>query len=54
VDDQRGVAAQLEDDALAAGLALELPADRGAAREGDELEPVVGDEAVGDGPPRRA
>jgi hypothetical protein len=48
VDDDGRVAAELEDDALPAGLPLELPADRGAAGEGHELEPVVGDQLVGE------
>ena len=41
-----GVAAQLEDDVLLAGARLHAPADRRAAGEGQQLEPLVGDHPV--------
>src|SRR5215470_12054981 len=37
---------ELESDALAAGLLLQLPADARAPGEGDQLEAVVGDQLV--------
>ncbi len=40
VDDERGVAAEFEQDALAAGVGFELPADFGGAGEADELDAV--------------
>ncbi len=41
VDDDPGVAAELEDDLLLAGPLLHPPADRGAAGEAEELEPRI-------------
>jgi hypothetical protein len=46
VHDHGGVAAQLEHHLLVAGLGLELPADRGRAREGEQLQALVGREAI--------
>jgi hypothetical protein len=41
VDDESSVAAQLEQDALAAGAGFEIPADLGGAGEADELDAVL-------------
>ena len=46
VHDDAGVAAELEHDLLLAGPLLHPPADRRRAREGQELEPLVGDHPV--------
>ena len=47
VHDHGGVAAQLEHHLLVAGLRLELPADRRRAGEGEQLQALVGREAIG-------
>ena len=44
VHDDRGVAAEFEDDFLFSGAAFDVPADGGAAGEADELDALVGDE----------
>ena len=49
VDDDPGVAAELERDALAAGPSLERPADRRAAGEGQQADALVLDERRGVG-----
>ena len=46
VDDDAGVAAELEDDALLAGALLHPPADRRRAGEGQQLEARVGDHPI--------
>jgi hypothetical protein len=47
VDDDGGVASELEDDFFLPGAALDIPADWDAAGEADELDAVVGDEQAG-------
>ncbi len=46
VDDDPGIAAELEHDLLLAGALLHPPADARAAGEGEQLEPLVGDHPV--------
>ena len=46
VDDDAGIAAELEDDLLLAGPLLHPPADRWAAGEREQLEALVGDHPI--------
>src|SRR5690242_21284421 len=46
VDDHAGVAAELEDDLLLARALLHPPADRRAAGERQELEPLIADHPI--------